>query len=312
MTDPVDGGALAPTDVTYAHVVYRLLAAQGDGSDPDSKPDFVALPTGTKITISYPVRKIIDAGATPPVTFYTRDIECYQDEATGNLIDSQNNQGVWIINPNNPNIQPNGWTIHVRIEVPGAAADEFDATLSLQNPDGSYDLTLNSPVPSSLGEFVIIGPKGDTGATGATGPTPSDQQLIPLVLALGGGPIIQGAPGELMPFVHLGDVTGAVDLSWLAGPTVVTMRLVGNVTITLPSLTAYLGKSWLIDLMIQQDGTGGRTVSWASPPLWKGQGVGYSPSIAANALDEVIFELGYRPSDTTYKWCGVVAGQAIS
>lgn len=73
---------------------------------------------------------------------------------------------------------------------------------------------------------------------------------------------------NLLP-TDLGDVTGTVTVSW-ASSSIVRMRLTGDVSLA-GGFTSPSGPKWLA-LMITQDGTGGRTVTWptalkGSPPL---------------------------------------------
>ena len=158
-----------PGDATYVKLVYRVLDLIGDQSDPDHDPDWVTPPTGTTVTIKYPVAKILDPGGGPPATFYPQPIVCSVDPQ-GILLDPQGNPGVWIVDPRRTSMQPNNFTLSVEVAIPGRSADTFNVALTNQNPDGSFDLTLNSPVPGSPGNSVTQGPPGPPGPQGTPGP----------------------------------------------------------------------------------------------------------------------------------------------
>lgn len=84
----------------------------------------------------------------------------------------------------------------------------------------------------------------------------------------------------------------------LANGSVQVLTLTGNCTFTFPTATA--GRSFF--LLLKQDGTGGRTVTWPSAVKWPG---GTAPTITSTAsrLDKYVFT-----ADGT-NWYGSVAGQ---
>ena len=84
----------------------------------------------------------------------------------------------------------------------------------------------------------------------------------------------------------------------LANGTVQILTLTGNCTFTFPTATA--GKSFI--LLLKQDGTGSRTVTWAASVKWPG---GTAPTITATAskLDKYVFT-----ADGS-NWYGSNAGQ---
>jgi hypothetical protein len=84
----------------------------------------------------------------------------------------------------------------------------------------------------------------------------------------------------------------------LANGSVQILTLTGNCTFTFP--TAVAGKSFI--MILKQDGTGSRTVTWPASVKWPG---GTAPTITATAskTDKFVFT-----ADGTY-WVGSVAGQ---
>jgi len=87
----------------------------------------------------------------------------------------------------------------------------------------------------------------------------------------------------------------------LANGSVQILTLTGNCTFTFPTATA--GKSFF--LLLKQDGTGGRTVTWPAAVKWPG---GTAPTITSTAskLDKFVF----TAADSN--WYGSVAGQAYT
>jgi len=92
--------------------------------------------------------------------------------------------------------------------------------------------------------------------------------------------------------------TGTAYTIDLAGGSVQILTLTGNCTFTFPTATA--GQSFI--LLLKQDGTGGRTVTWPAAVKWPG---GTAPTITSTALkmDKYVFT-----ADGT-NFYGSVAGQ---
>jgi len=97
--------------------------------------------------------------------------------------------------------------------------------------------------------------------------------------------------------LYTANTSTAITVS-LANGTVQQLTLTGNATITMPTATA--GKSFVI--MLKQDGTGGRTVTW-STVVWPG---GTAPTITSTASKQDIFSFF---SDGT-NWYGATIGQS--
>ena len=92
--------------------------------------------------------------------------------------------------------------------------------------------------------------------------------------------------------------TGTAYTIDLAGGSVQILTLTGNCTFTFPTATAGRG----LTLLLKQDGTGSRTVTWPSAVKWP---AGTAPTITATAskLDKYVFT-----ADGT-NWYGSNAGQ---
>jgi hypothetical protein len=87
----------------------------------------------------------------------------------------------------------------------------------------------------------------------------------------------------------------------LAGGSVQILTLTGNCTFTFPTATA--GQSFI--LLLKQDGTGGRTVTWPASVEWPGA---TAPTITSTAskMDKLVF----TAADSN--WYGSVAGQSYT
>ena len=116
--------------------------------------------------------------------------------------------------------------------------------------------------------------------------------------------VVAAVDGKVSPDV--GTISGAVTLDRKAGG-VQFMTLAGNVTsITFANWPAS-GTASTLRLVIAQDGTGSRTVTWPASVKWPG---GTSPvlSTAANAVD--IVDLASRDGGSTFH--ATIAGTGFS
>lgn len=170
----------------------------------------------------------------------------------------------------------------------------------------------------------VAGPTGPTGSTGSTGPTGPTGTSGPTVYpgagianstgsawgtsytTSGTGTVVAltNTPTLTNPTVtnytetlYTANTGTAITVS-LANGTVQQLTLTGNATITMP--TAAAGKSFVI--MLKQDGTGSRTVTW-STVVWPG---GTAPTITSTASKQDIYSFF---SDGT-SWYGATIGQS--
>lgn len=191
----------SPTPPASGKVVGRFLVAIGDGVDADVLPDG-AVPTGT-ITFTPTVKKVLIANGSPdPFTFELQPVSATID-ASGYL--TFNGQtGVWLVATNDPSTNPPdfNWTVQYNIVYSGGVIDssKFDikVPIALAGDATTWtDLARVSPVPSSTGSAITVGPPGPvtdltigtvttgTAAATITGNAPSKQ--LNLVLPTGGG-----------------------------------------------------------------------------------------------------------------------------
>lgn len=111
--------------------------------------------------------------------------------------------------------------------------------------------------------------------------------LTKATLTAGAGVIVTNGAGSITvagtnsDYVDLGNVSGTVNIDFTKG--VVRARLIGNTTFAFTSVPAS-GTVAAVTLMVVQDGTGGRTVTWPAASDYPG-GVVPPATTAANALD---------------------------
>jgi hypothetical protein len=117
------------------------------------------------------------------------------------------------------------------------------------------------------------------------------------VVELGNNPTSLTVNGDYTEKVNTANTGTAYTIALTAG-TIQILTLTGNCTFTFPTATA--GKSFII--LLKQDGTGGRTVTWPASVKWPGGG---SPLITSTAskLDKYVFT-----ADGT-NWYGSNGGQ---
>jgi len=171
-------------------------------------------------------------------------------------------------------------------------------TFTLPSADGSSGQVMqtNGAGLLSLGNVSLTSAVTGTlpVANGGTGTTTSTGT---------GSVMLNSAPSVTNPTVtnytetlYTANTSTAITVS-LANGTVQQLTLTGNATITMP--TASAGKSFII--MLKQDGTGSRTVTW-STVVWGG---GTAPTITSTASKQDIYSFF---SDGT-NWYGATIGQ---
>lgn len=115
-------------------------------------------------------------------------------------------------------------------------------------------------------------------------------------LVLASGKVVNPTITNYTETLYTANTSTAITVS-LANGTVQQLTLTGNATITMPSQGA--GKSFII--MLKQDGTGSRSVTW-STVTWPG---GTAPTITGTANKQDIYSFF---SDGT-NWYGTTIGQ---
>ena len=150
------------------------------------------------------------------------------------------------------------------------------ASFDIQVPEGvTTDLTTVMPVDSTPGTLTVQGP--------------------------------QGAVGDMTPVAGPANVTGTVNLTEAMLPSTRIWTMTGNVTITLPTPVATPVRSGTITLVLIQDATGNRTVTWPSSATLKWpDGIAQQPATAAASVS--VIHLLWTGS----QWLGLLGGKSFA
>lgn len=147
-----------PENVGYGKVVGRFLLAIADGPDADQTPD-ADTPVGT-VTFTPSVMSVKNITATPPVELIPRPITCTVD-SEGYVLAPNGQRGLWLVATDDTDNNPSGWTYTVTVIFPAIG---YNRTYSIEVPEGvETDLAVASPVVSSPGNAVTVGPPGPAG-----------------------------------------------------------------------------------------------------------------------------------------------------
>lgn len=207
-------------------------------------------------------------------------------------------------------ITPGAGSIQIAFSGPGAGS-----VTSVDVSGGTTGLTTSGGPITASGTITLAGTlAAANGGTGLTSlgsgvatwlGTPTSANLISVVSdETGSGSLVFNTNAALTnPTVtnyietpYTANSSTAITLA-LTNGTVQIITLTGNATITMPTATA--GKSFI--LLLKQDGTGSRTVTW-STVKWPG---GTTPTITSTASKQDIFSFF---ADGT-NWYGTTVGQ---
>lgn len=161
-----------PAELTYGHVVARIILAVADGPDEGALPD-AKVPADMRVTIT-PKAPVVRVAGDAPTTVVKQAITCTID-SEGNLIDPEGAVGVWLVTG----------TYAVSYRGSGTSLPNHDIVVeATHDADSPLDLTTAMPpggpalTPSQYAELraridaieVGAGPKGDQGDPGPEGP----------------------------------------------------------------------------------------------------------------------------------------------
>jgi hypothetical protein len=137
-----------PVNLTYGVVNGKFYSTLIDSNDAGREPDFTASSGTVTFTPAVPNYKNLAIPALIMTTPVTGTID-----ALGDLRDSQNSLGVYLVASNNVDLVPKDWTYTVTISVTGAAPITFPL---LVQGGGTYDLTVVSPAATSAGTAIVV------------------------------------------------------------------------------------------------------------------------------------------------------------
>jgi hypothetical protein len=153
-------------------------------------------------------------------------------------------------------------------------------------------------ITNILGARGSQGAVGPVGLTGATGP-----QGVQGVQGVQGIQGIQGPAGDMSAVYGPSNVSGVVTLGNADLPSTRLWTMTGNITLNLPTPSAAM--SGTISLVLTQDATGGRTLTWPASVKWP-DGIAQQPASAANSVSMIHFIW------TGTLWLGMLGGKSFA
>lgn len=158
----------------------------------------------------------------------------------------------------------------------------------------------NGPANTLSIGTVTTGAPGSSASASISGSAPS--QTLGLTIPRGDVGA-QGNPGDLVATAGPANVTGSVDLTGVTFPSTRIWTLTGNVTLTLPTPSST--SSGTFTLVLTQDTTGSRTITWPAAVKWP-DGIAQQPAAAVNTVS-VIHLLW-----TGTAWLGLLGGKSFA
>lgn len=313
-----------PVNLNYCKIIGNFKAFVADGADGDDLPDFVPM-TGTgQIWPNVSLTK--NTNILNKSTYFNSPISVSVD-SDGDLAQGGNKYVMVLANSTDLNPATFNYSVILNLSAQGESAFRqygpfaFDVT-----PGGTIDLTDAIPVASNAGTPIIQGPQGIQGIQGIQGPPNS--LAIGTVSTLGASASatstitgsspnqtlnlgipqgiqgIQGNPGDMVVVAGPANVSGAIDISAVTFPSTRLWTLTGNITsLTLPTPSA--SQSATFTLVMTQDATGSRTVTWPASVKWP-DGISQQPAAAASNVS--VFHLLW----TGTTWLGLLGGKSFA
>lgn len=263
--------AVLPAEIPTGLVTGQFYFVNEDNVDADTDPNLTVVQGDVIFTCSAPVLRMPTKLATViPLEFKAKF------NGSGQLVSADDaTLGLELPATDSSLFNPTGFTWEVSfdlVQVENRHTVTVE-TFSMQVPEGAVtDLTLAMPVDSEPGTLTVQGP--------------------------------QGAAGD-MSLVASGNITGTVTLTEAMLPSTRLNTLTGNVTFVLPTPVATPSRSGTITLVLTQDATGNRTVTWPASVKWP-DGIAQQPAVAANSVS-VIHLLW-----TGAAWYGLLGGKSFA
>lgn len=264
--------AVLPAEIPTGLVKGQFYFVNEDNVDADTDPNLTVVQGDVTFTCSAPLLRMPTKLATiVPLEFKA------EFNGQGELVSADDaTLGLELPATDSDLFNPTDFTWKVEFDLVQienrhtVAIEPFD----IQVPEGvTTDLTLAMPVDATPGTLTVQGP--------------------------------QGAVGDMVLTAGPASVTGAVSLLESALPSTRLWTLTGNVTLTLPTPVATPSRSGTITLVLTQDATGSRTITWPASVKWP-DGIVQQPATAANSVS-VIHLLW-----TGAAWYGLLGGKSFA
>jgi hypothetical protein len=257
-----------PPNLNYCKIVGNFKAFIADNADSDDLPDFVPMSGTGQIWPNIEKAKNTQVGYKS--TYFNSAIPVTVD-LDGDL--AQGGRKYVMVLAESPTINPSTFNYSIMLNLAAQGENGF-------RQYGPYAFDI---IPG--GEIDIA-------------------DVIP-VSAYGGNPIVQGPQGEP------GDLVGVTTGAWGASvvldkyPQTYISSLTASVSsMALPTSPIAL-QSGTVTLVLTQDATGGRTITWPAAVKWP-DGITQQPATAANSVS--VFHLMW----TGTQWLGLVGGKSFA
>lgn len=257
-----------PPNLNYCKITGNFKAFIADNQDSDDLPDFVPMSGSGQIWPNITTTKNTQVGYKS--TYFNSPISVTVD-LDGDL--SQGGRKYVMVLAESSNLNPSKFNYSITLNLAAKGESNFR-----QYGPFAFDIT----------------PGGEIDIT----------DVIP-VSAYGGSPIVQGPQGEP------GDLVGVTSGSWSGAvvldkyPQTYVSTLTGSVTsMTLPTSPIGL-QSGTVTLVLTQDATGGRTITWPTSVKWP-DGIVQQPAGGPNTVS--IIHLLW----TGTTWLGMVGGKSFA
>ena len=264
--------AILPAEIPTGIVTGQFYFVNEDNVDADTDPNLTVVQGDVVFTCSAPVLRMPTKLATViPLEFKA------QFNGSGQLVSAEDaTVGLELPATDSDLFNPTDFTWEVSfdlVQLENRHTVSIDS-FSIQVPEGAVtDLTLAMPVDASPGTLTVQGP--------------------------------QGAVGDMSLVTGPSNATGTITLTEANLPSTRLYTLTGNTTFVLPTPAATPARSGTITLVLTQDATGNRTVTWPAAVKWP-DGIAQQPAVAANSVS-VIHLLW-----TGAAWYGLVGGKSFA
>jgi hypothetical protein len=265
--------AVLPAEIPTGLITGQFYFVNEDNVDADTDPDLTVVQGDVTFTCTAdaPLRMPTKLATIIPLEFKG------EFDSQGRLVPKGRTElGIELPATNSSLFNPTGFTWKVEFnltQVSNRHTVQIDP-YEFQVPEGTtQDLTLVMPVDASPGTLTVQGP--------------------------------QGAPGDMSLVVGPANISGTVTLVEADLPSTRLRTLTGNVTFVLPTPVATPARSGTITLVLTQDATGNRTITWPSSVKWP-DGIAQQPAAAANSVS-VIHLLW-----TGAQWLGMSGGKSFA
>lgn len=263
--------------VSTGKVEGQFIVGVIDGPDEDDEPDLIPATGTITFTTNVPYFPVPAGEPNPFTILRTTMVGVLDDEGylctPSTAFNEPPRRGFKLIATDSENLSVVDWTwtaTPMFKDVNGTSLGSAIPAFSFHVPSGSVqDLTELVKLPASSGTPLARGPQGDAG----------DQ--VPVTTA---------------------QWEGTVGL--LEYPQTYLATLKANTTLVLPP-NPLATKSGTITLVLTQDSTGGRTITWPPNVLWP-EGIKPQPTLGAGTIS--VFHLLWSGA----QWLGLVGGRAFA